>query len=95
MKLSNQYSSLLLDSGGGWCGDQREIPSYIAFTQPAVSFSSNGWEVTIKSHGSTKLINADPIEVLDDYLNTNSAPLCLKAKPLSFNRLLLQLNIPF
>ncbi len=69
MELSNQYSSLLLDSGGGWCGDQREIPSYIAFTQPEVSFSSNGWEVTIKSHGSAKLINADPLEVLDDYLN--------------------------
>jgi len=69
MKLSNQYSSLLLDSGGGWCRDQREIPSYIVFTKPEASFSSNGWEVTIKSHGSTKLINADPLEVLDDYLN--------------------------
>jgi len=69
MKLSNQYTCLLLDSGGGWCGDQRKTPSYIAFNQPEISFSSNGGEVTIKSHGSTKLINADPLEVLDDYLN--------------------------
>ncbi len=69
MKLSNQYSSLLLDSGGGWCTDQGNTPSYIAFRQPAVSFSSNGVEVTIKSRGSTDLINADPLEVLDNYLN--------------------------
>ena len=69
MKLSNQYSSLLLDSGGGWCGDERKTPSYIAFRRPEITFSSNGEEVTIKSNGSTKTISADPLEVLDDYLN--------------------------
>jgi len=69
MKLVNQYSALLLDSGNGWCGDQRKTPSYIAFNQPDLSFSSKGQEVTIISHESSRLLKADPLKVLEDYLD--------------------------
>ncbi len=68
MNVFEKYTSLLLDSGNGWHGNNKATPSYIAFKNPEIVFSSIGYEVTIKSHGSTNLINADPLELLDDYL---------------------------
>lgn len=68
MKVSEKYSSILLDSGNGWLGNDGATPSYSAFTKPEIFFSSIGQEVTIKSHGSTNVVSADSLEVLDDYL---------------------------
>jgi len=65
---SEKYSSLLLDSGNGWLSNNNATSSYLAFKKPEISFSSLGHKVTIKSDGSTNLISADPLEVLDDYL---------------------------
>ncbi|GJM17140.1 MAG: hypothetical protein DHS20C13_24670 [Thermodesulfobacteriota bacterium] len=68
MKVSEKYSSILLDSGNGWLSNDKATPSYLAFTKPEISFSSIGQEVTIKSQGISNLISVDPLEVLDDYL---------------------------
>lgn len=68
MNVSEKYTSLLLDSGNGWISNNKPTPSYLAFRKPEIVFSSIGHKVKIISNGTDNIINADPLEVLDDYL---------------------------
>jgi aminodeoxychorismate synthase component I len=68
MNVSEKYSSLLLDSGNGWISNSTSAPSYLAFRKPEIVFSSIGHKVTIESNGNANVVNADPLELLDQYL---------------------------
>ena len=69
MKLSQRYSSLLLDSGGGWSSESDvSEPSFIAFKEPKLSLSSINNQVTIKSGSESKKVIANPLEILDKYI---------------------------
>ena len=66
MKTTEEYSSLLLDSGSGWV--RSEVPSYLAFKSPEITLSSIEQDTILKSNGHSELISADPLALLDDYL---------------------------
>jgi len=68
MKVSGEYSAILLDSGNGWMENKEGFPRYLAFKSPEITLSSLGSEVTVKSGGRAELLSADPLMVLDDYL---------------------------
>lgn len=68
MKDSKEYSAVLLDSKNGWVGNKEHNACFLAFKFPKFSISSFGHQVTIDSQGRSKVISADPLEVLDDYL---------------------------
>jgi len=66
MKSAKKYSSLLLDSGSGWIG--KGVPSYLAFKSPEITLCSIEQEVVIKSKGHSETTSADPLTLLDHYL---------------------------
>lgn len=68
MKIPNKYSSLLLDSGNGWFANGKGTNSYLSYNEPDVTISSTDKQVTIKSGENTRVVNTDPLEILDDYL---------------------------
>lgn len=68
MKIPNKYSSLLLDSGNGWFANKKQTNSYLTYSEPDITISSTDNQVTIKSGDNLRVINTDPLEVLDEYL---------------------------
>lgn len=68
MSIPEKYTSLLLDSGNGWFNGNNKNPSYLAFTNPRITFSATGHKVKITSDGVENLIDSDPLELLEDYL---------------------------
>ncbi len=69
MGTPKKYSSILIDSGNGWFANESESFSCLALDRPSGSLSSLGSELTIKIHDSGQLINADPLEILDDFVS--------------------------
>lgn len=69
MSISEKYTSLLLDSGNGWTSNNSSNPSFLAFTNPKATFAATGHKVKITSNGQENLIEADPLELLEDYLH--------------------------
>jgi aminodeoxychorismate synthase component I len=66
MTNSQEYSSLLLDSGNGWIGSG--VQSYLAFKSPEITLCAIERDVILKSEGYSEIIFADPLALLDDYL---------------------------
>ncbi len=69
METSKKYSSIFIDSGNGWFSGEAGSSTYIAYGRPEIRFSSIGKQITISTDNDTNLLIADPLEVLDDYLD--------------------------
>ncbi len=62
------YSSLFLDSGGGWLGNSNVKNSYIQFSRPEVTFYFDNGLVTINSKEGASKSRCDPLLLLEDFL---------------------------